>query len=102
MSFSIVTAIAISVMMIATSIFIIFFHDRKNREFDQWVDFSFSGYTWRRALGYYRFMALSMLVSLLGGVGVIGMAWTAAQAFHLNVPVTAVSLAVVVTTLGMA
>jgi hypothetical protein len=62
MPYSVVTAIVISVMMVATSIFIIFFHDRKNREFDQWVDYSFSGYTWRRALGYYRFMALSMLV----------------------------------------
>lgn len=40
-------------------------------------------------------------ISLLGWVGVIGMAWSAAQAFHLQVPITAVSLAVVVTTLGM-
>lgn len=39
--------------------------------------------------------------SLLGWVGVIGMAWSAGQAVHLRAPVTAVVFAVVVTTLGM-
>jgi len=40
-------------------------------------------------------------ISLLGWVGVIGMAWSSAQALRLDAPVTAMAFAVVVTTLGM-
>ena len=58
---SILVAIAISAMMIGTVIFIIFYHDSKHEEIDRWVDFSFSGNMLRQALGYYRFMAVSML-----------------------------------------
>ncbi|MBU2533157.1 MAG: hypothetical protein KKB37_10475 [Alphaproteobacteria bacterium] len=58
---SVLAAIIISAMMIATVIFIIFYHDSKHDEIDRWVDFSFSGNTLRDALGYYRFMAVSML-----------------------------------------
>ena len=55
-------ALVISAMMVAASIVIVFFHDRTHERFDQWIDFSFSGTTLRHALGYYRFMAVSMLV----------------------------------------
>lgn len=58
---SILVAIVTSVMMVGTVIFIIFYHDAKHEEIDRWVDFSFSGNTLRDALGYYRFMAVSML-----------------------------------------
>lgn len=40
-------------------------------------------------------------ISLLGWAGVIGVAWSAAQAFGLHAPFTAIVFAVVVTTLGM-
>ena len=40
---SILAAIVISLMMIGTVIFIIFYHDSKHDEIDRWVDFSFSG-----------------------------------------------------------
>jgi hypothetical protein len=40
-------------------------------------------------------------LSFLGWVGVVAMAWSAAQAVHLQVPITAIIFAVVVTTLGM-
>ncbi len=40
-------------------------------------------------------------LSLLGWVGVVGIAWSAAQAVHLQAPITAPAFAVVVTTLGM-
>ena len=40
-------------------------------------------------------------LSFLGWVGVVAMAWFAAQAVHLQVPITAIIFAVVVTTLGM-
>lgn len=59
---SVLVAIIISFLMIGTVIFIIFYHDSKHDEIDRWVDFSFSGNTTLRdALGYYRFMAVSML-----------------------------------------
>ncbi|MCX6032456.1 MAG: lysylphosphatidylglycerol synthase transmembrane domain-containing protein [Chloroflexi bacterium] len=40
-------------------------------------------------------------ISLFAWVGVIGMAWSAAQVFPLHAPLTAMAFAVVVTTLGM-
>lgn len=40
-------------------------------------------------------------LSLLGWVGVIGVAWAAAQALRLDAPFTAIVFAVIVTTLGM-
>jgi len=58
---SVLVAIVISFLMIGTVIFIIFYHDSKHEEIDRWVDFSFSGNTFSDALGYYRFMAVSML-----------------------------------------
>jgi len=62
MSFSVLLALGLAATMIATSVFIIFYHDTKHEEIEQRVDYSFSGETFRRALGYYRFMAVSMLV----------------------------------------
>ncbi|MEL6312078.1 MAG: hypothetical protein AAFQ17_06920, partial [Pseudomonadota bacterium] len=61
LSMSVLFAIGVGILMVATSIFIVFYHDRKHDQIDQWVDFSFSGATLRQALGYYRFMAVSML-----------------------------------------
>ena len=61
LSMSVLFAIGVGLLMVGTSIFIVFYHDRKHDQIDQWVDFSFSGATLRQALGYYRFMAVSML-----------------------------------------
>jgi len=59
---AILLALGIAATMIATTIFIVFYHDRKHSELDQWIAFSFSGDTLRHALSYYRFMAVSMIV----------------------------------------
>lgn len=59
---AVLLAIAIAGLMIAASVFILFYHHRKHEELDQWVDFSFSRDALRTALMYYRFMAVSMLV----------------------------------------
>jgi hypothetical protein len=48
--------------MIAATVFLIFYHDRKHEEIDQWVDFAFSRENLRQVLGYYRFIAVWMLV----------------------------------------
>ncbi|MEM7778457.1 MAG: hypothetical protein AAF732_22995 [Pseudomonadota bacterium] len=57
-----VVAVIVGLLMVGTSIVIVFYHDRKHDQLDQWIDFSFSGTALRQALGYYRFMAVSMLV----------------------------------------
>lgn len=59
---AVLLALAIAALMIAASVFILFYHHRKHEQLDQWVDFSFSRDTLRHALTYYRFMAVSMLV----------------------------------------
>ena len=59
MSFSVLLALGLAATMIATSVFIIFYHDTKHEEIEQRVDYSFSGETFRRALGYYRFSGLA-------------------------------------------
>ncbi len=58
-------ALVIGILMAITSIVIVFYHDRKHDQLDQWIDFSFSVTALRQALGYYRFMAVSMLVFYL-------------------------------------
>lgn len=62
MSLSVLFSVGLTATIIATMVFILFYHDRKHEELDQWVDYSFSGDIFRRALLYYRFMALSMLI----------------------------------------
>lgn len=61
-SFSVLFALGLAVLMIATAVFIVFYHDRKHMELDQWVDFSYSRDTMRHVLMYYRFMGISMAV----------------------------------------
>jgi hypothetical protein len=55
-------AVGLALAMVITTIFIVFYHDRKHQEIDQWIDFSFSRETLRNSLSYYRFMAVSMIV----------------------------------------
>jgi hypothetical protein len=62
MTFAVLLALGLAVTMIVTTVFIIFYHDRKHNELDQWVDFAFSRERLGHALRYYRFMAVSMLV----------------------------------------
>ncbi len=59
---AVLLALGIAGLMVAASVFILFYHHRKHEELDQWVDFSFNRETLRNALMYYRFMAVSMLV----------------------------------------
>lgn len=62
MRYSVVVAIGLAVVMVSTAIFIVFYyHDRKHGELEEWVDFSFSGDSTRRALGYYRLIAVILL-----------------------------------------
>jgi hypothetical protein len=59
---AILFALGLSATMVATTVFILFYHDRKHDELQRWVDFSFSIDGLTQALSYYRFMAASMLM----------------------------------------
>lgn len=62
MTSPVLLAVGLAVTMVAATVFIVFYHDRKHDELDQWVDFAFSRERLGHALTYYRFMAVSMLV----------------------------------------
>jgi hypothetical protein len=62
MSVSLILALGLTVALLMASGFILFFHQERHETIDQWVDFSFSGDMLRRALLYYRFMGVSMIV----------------------------------------
>jgi hypothetical protein len=62
MTVSVILALGLTAALLMASGFILFFHQERHETFDQWVDFSFSGDTVRRAFGYYRFMGVSMIV----------------------------------------
>jgi hypothetical protein len=60
-SFSVIFSLVVSAAMLAGLTYILFQHDRNHEKFEEWVDFSFNAETLRRALDYYRFMAVWML-----------------------------------------
>jgi hypothetical protein len=62
LTFAVLLTLGLAVAMVVATVFIIFYHDRKHNELDQWVDFAFSRERLGHALRYYRFMAVSMLV----------------------------------------
>lgn len=62
LSLSIIFALALAVAMTVVGITLLFTHERTQEQFDQWVDFSFSGATLRQALTYYRVIGISMVV----------------------------------------
>ena len=61
LSLAVLFALVITIAMIAVASYIVFSHDAKHEQFEEWVDFSFTADSLRRALDYYRFMAVSML-----------------------------------------
>jgi hypothetical protein len=60
LSLSILLALALSVAMTVVGVTLLFTHERTQEQFDQWVDFSFSRDTLRKALTYYRVIGISM------------------------------------------
>jgi hypothetical protein len=61
-SVSVLLALGLTAALLMASGFILFFHQERHETIDQTVDFSFSGESLRRALLYYRFMGVSMIV----------------------------------------
>ncbi len=52
-------AIAVALALAGAAVFVLFFHDRKHSDIEQWVEYGFSVHALGKVLGYYRFMALS-------------------------------------------
>jgi len=85
LSLSIVFALALSVAMTVVGVTLLFTHDRKHEELDQWVDFSFSRDTLRRALNYYRLLGYSMAAAyVLFVISCIHLQWDGYQIFAEN------------------
>lgn len=61
LNLSVLFALIITVAMIVVASYIVLAHDGKHQQFEEWVDFSFTADSLRRAIDYYRFMAVSML-----------------------------------------
>lgn len=58
---AVLISLGLTSVMIFGMIWIVYIHDQKHQEFDQWVDFSFSRESLRQAINYYRAMAIWML-----------------------------------------
>lgn len=85
LSISIIFALALSVAMTVVGTTLLFTHDRKNDELDQWVDFSFSRETLRQALNYYRLIGYAMLAAyILFVINCIHLQWDGYQIFAEN------------------
>lgn len=65
MSLSVTFSLLVSAAMLGLLVYILFQHDRNHEQFEAWVDFSFDAESLRRALDYYRFMAVSMLFTYI-------------------------------------
>jgi hypothetical protein len=85
LSLSIIFALAFSVAMTVVGVTLLFTHDRKHDELDQWVDFSFSRDTLRQALNYYRLLGYAMGAAyVLFVLSCIHLQWDGYQIFAEN------------------
>ena len=85
LSLSIVCALALSVAMTVVGLTLLFTHDRKQEDLEQWVDFSFSRETLRQALGYYRLLGYAMAAAyVLFVINCIHLQWDGYQIFAEN------------------
>ena len=85
LSLSIIFALALSVAMCVVGVTLLFTHDRKHDELDQWVDFSFSRDTLRQALNYYRLLGYAMAAAyVLFVLNCIHLQWDGYQIFAEN------------------
>lgn len=85
LSLSIIFALALSVAMTVVGLTLLFTHDRKQEDLEQWVDFSFSRETLRQALGYYRLLGYSMAAAyILFVISCLHLQWDGYQIFAEN------------------
>lgn len=81
LTLSVVFAIVTGLAMIGMATYILFWHDSNHEKFEAWVDFSFTSEALRRALDYYRVMAVSMLFAYV--MFTISAVWLQADGFIL-------------------
>ena len=81
LTISVVFALITAVAMVVIAGYILIQHDANHEKFEAWVDFSFTADTLRRALDYYRFMAVSMLFTYV--MFTLSAVWLQADGFAL-------------------
>ena len=103
LSFSVLFSLMVSAAMMGGLTYILFQHDRNHEKFEEWVDFAFNAESLRRALDYYRFMAVSMLFTyVLFTVSAVWLQWDGFALFKDNgVAVRASPIAVSMFTLDL-
>lgn len=103
LTLSVIFALATAVLMVGVAGYILFAHDRNHEKFEEWVDFAFTSEALRRALDYYRFMAVSMLFTYV--LFTISAVWLQADGFAIFAegakPVRASPIAVSLYTLDL-
>src|SRR5262245_15512567 len=102
-SFPVLFSIATAIAMLGGLTYILFQHDRNHEQFEAWVDFAFNAESLRRALDYYRFMAVAMLFTYVAFT--LSAVWLQADGYSLFVeaghPVKASPIAVSLFTMDL-
>jgi hypothetical protein len=80
-SLSVLFSLFVSAAMLGGLVYILFQHDNNHEKFEAWVDFAFSAEGLRRALDYYRFMAVSMLFTYVAFT--LSAVWLQAEGYPL-------------------
>lgn len=103
LSLSVLFSLVVSAAMLGGLTYILFQHDRNHEKFEEWVDFAFNAESLRRALDYYRFMAVSMLFTYVAFT--LSAVWLQADGYPLFAeaghPVKASPIAVTLFTLDL-
>ena len=81
MSLAVTFSLLVSAAMLAGLAYILFQHHHNHEQFEAWVDFSFDGETLRKALDYYRFMAVWMLFTYVAFT--VSAVWLQAEGYPL-------------------
>ncbi len=102
-SLSVLFALVTAGVMVSFVAFVLLAHDRNHEKFEEWVDFSFSSDSLRRALGYYRLIAVSMLFTYV--LFTLSLVWLQADGYHIfyyeGVPVIATPIGVAMFSLDL-
>ena len=103
LTLSVLFSIGLAVAMIAVASFIVLYHDYNHEQFEEWVDFAFGSQSLKRAIDYYRFMAVAMLFTY--ALFTTSCVWLQADGYMLfaeaGVPVKASPIAVSLFTLDL-
>ncbi len=100
---SVVFSLIVSAAMLSGLVYILYQHDQNHEKYETWVDFAFNAEGLRRAINYYRFMAVWMLFTYVAFT--LSAVWLQADGYPLfaehGQPVRASPIAVALFTLDL-